>query len=117
MKNRLELFNADGLKEGVMKRVEAGKKGILVVRVKGRLYAIGDKCTHMGCSLSEGQMEESVVTCPCHGTKFDVTNGKVIKWVSKYPLIGKMTSFMKRDEPVYEVSVEDDKVVVFVPEE
>lgn len=112
MKNRFELFGAAELKEGEMRRAEVDGKRILVARIRGRLYAIGDKCTHMGCSLSEGRLEDSVVTCPCHGTRFDVTSGKVIEWVSKYPLIGKLTSFMKRDEPVYEVSVEEDRIVV-----
>ncbi len=116
MQKKLELFNASELKEGGVRRVEVGGKGVLVARMKGKLYAMGDKCTHMGCSLSEGQLEESVVTCPCHGTRFDVTSGKVIEWVSKYPLIGKLTSFMKKDEPIYIVSVEEDKVMILEPE-
>ncbi|MFQ5957320.1 MAG: Rieske (2Fe-2S) protein [Candidatus Brocadiales bacterium] len=116
MQKRLELLNIAELKEGGVRRVEVDGKGILVARVKGRLYAMGDKCTHLGCSLSEGQLEGSVVTCPCHGTRFDITSGKVIEWVSKYPLIGKLTSFMKKDEPVYKVSVEEDKVMVLLPE-
>ncbi|MFQ5862813.1 MAG: Rieske (2Fe-2S) protein [Candidatus Brocadiales bacterium] len=116
MRKRFELFNIAELEEGGMRRAEVGGKGILVARMKGELYAIGDKCTHMGCSLSEGQLEESVVTCRCHGTRFDITSGKVIEWVSKYPLIGKLTSFMKKDEPVYEISVEEGKVVIFVSE-
>lgn len=86
MKDRFKLFEATELREGEMRRAEADGRRILVARINGRLYAIGDKCTHMGCSLSEGQLEDTVVTCPCHGTRFDVTSGKVVEWVSKSPL-------------------------------
>lgn len=115
MQKKLELFAATQLKEGGMKRVEVEGKGVLVARLGERFYAIGDKCTHMGCSLSEGTLEGSVVTCPCHGTRFDVTTGEVIAWVSKYPLIGKLTSFMKKNEPSYECSIKDSKVVISIP--
>ncbi len=33
-------------------------------------------CTHMGCRLPAGRM--SVVTCPCHGSRFRATDGSVI---------------------------------------
>jgi nitrite reductase/ring-hydroxylating ferredoxin subunit len=51
---------------------------VAVANVGGRLFAIGDRCTHRGCSLSEGELEGTVVTCPCHGGQFDVTSGKVV---------------------------------------
>jgi nitrite reductase/ring-hydroxylating ferredoxin subunit len=100
------------LPEGQLKRVEIEGKGVLVARVGKEFYAIRDKCTHMGCSLSEGDLEGTIVTCPCHGSQFDVTSGKVVTWVGKYPLVGRLTSFMKKDEPVYKVIVEGDEVVI-----
>ncbi len=105
-------LNASELPEGLLRRVELEGKGVLVARVGGKFYAIGDKCTHMGCSLSEGTLEDTIVTCPCHGTQFDITSGKVVTWVGRYPIVGKLTSFMKRDEPVYEVVVEGEKVTI-----
>ena len=100
------------LLDGQLKRVEIGGKGVLVARIGGNVYAIGDKCTHLGCSLSEGAIEGTIVTCPCHGSKFDVTNGRVVAWVGKHPVLGKVTSFMKKDEPVYTVTVEEDDAVI-----
>lgn len=114
MVQKLELFKGDKLKEGEMQKVAIRGKEILVARIRGRFYAIGNKCTHMGCSLSEGTLEGDVITCPCHGTKFDITSGHVLAWVSRYPLIGKLTSFMKKDEPVYEVLTEDDSVIISI---
>ena len=100
------------LREGQPKRVEIDGKGVLVATVGGNFYAIGDKCTHRGCSLSDGTLQATIVTCTCHGSKFDITNGKVVAWVSGHPIIGTVTSFMKRDEPVYQVTVEGDEITI-----
>lgn len=43
--------------EGRPKRVEIEGKGVLVARVGDAFYAIGDRCTHLGCSLSEGTLQ------------------------------------------------------------
>ncbi len=106
------ILNALEIQEGRPKKIEIEGKGILVAKVGEKYYAIGDKCTHMGCSLSEGDLEGTVITCPCHGTKFDITTGKVLVWVGKYPIVGKLTSFMKKDESVYRVCLEGDTVII-----
>ncbi|HHT9154044.1 MAG TPA: Rieske (2Fe-2S) protein [Candidatus Hypogeohydataceae bacterium YC40] len=105
-------FKISELPEDQLKRVEIEGKGVLVARVGKEFYAIGDKCTHMGCSLSEGTLEGTIVTCPCHGSEFDITTGKVVTWVGKYPTIGRLTSFTRRDEPVYKVTLEEDELTI-----
>ena len=34
-------------------------------------------CTHAGCSVSE--ISDGTINCPCHGSKFDITDGSVKK--------------------------------------
>ena len=46
------------------------------------------------------RFEATIITCPCHGSKFDITTGKVVAWVDKHPILGGLTSFMKKDVPV-----------------
>ena len=58
--------------------VSAGSKQIAVFNIEGKFYAIDDSCTHAGGSLSEGQCQGTVVTCPWHGATFDVTTGAVL---------------------------------------
>ncbi len=99
-------------REGQPKRVELEGKGVLVAKVGGNFYAIGDKCTHRECSLSNGTLEGTIVTCACHGSKFDITSGKVVAWVSRRPILGAITSFMKSDEPVYQVMVKEDEIII-----
>ena len=48
---------------------------VAIFNIDGSYYAIDDTCTHRGGSLSEGQFEGTVVTCPLHGATFDLTSG------------------------------------------
>jgi nitrite reductase/ring-hydroxylating ferredoxin subunit len=52
---------------------------VTVANAGGHLYAFDDRCTHAGCSLSHGRLDGATVTCPCHGSQFDVTTGAVIR--------------------------------------
>ena len=40
----------------------------------GTLYVFDDTCTHQGCSLAEGDLEGTTVTCIRHGSQFDATD-------------------------------------------
>ena len=67
------------LASGQMKKVEAEGKIILLVNLQGEYYAIGNRCTHMGCMLSNGILKGDNVQCPCHGSTFNVKTGVVVK--------------------------------------
>jgi nitrite reductase/ring-hydroxylating ferredoxin subunit len=54
------------------------EKEILIVKVNGNYYAVGSECTHFGGDLSEGVLENTIVTCPNHKARFDVTTDKVV---------------------------------------
>jgi nitrite reductase/ring-hydroxylating ferredoxin subunit/uncharacterized membrane protein len=63
--------------ENTMRRVDAAGMPALVVRLGGRLYAIGAVCSHAGGPLDEGQLEDRTVTCPWHGSRFRLEDGAV----------------------------------------
>ena len=50
-----------------------------VVNIGGKIYAIGNTCTHLGGILAEGKLEGYEIQCPWHGSKFDVRTGQVTK--------------------------------------
>ena len=77
---------ADDLKEGDMRAFDVRGTKIAVANVAGTFYAFGDTCTHMGCSLAEGDLEETTVTCPCHGSEFDVVSGEVLRGPARVPV-------------------------------
>ncbi len=77
---------AHDLKEGEMQAFDVRGTQIAVANVTGTFYAFGDTCTHMQCSLAEGDLEETTVICPCHGSEFDVTSGEVLRGPAREPV-------------------------------
>lgn len=61
---------------GTVRRVEVDGKAIALFNVDGTFYAMEDTCLHAGGPLHEGGLEGSIVTCPWHHWKFDVTSGR-----------------------------------------
>jgi 3-phenylpropionate/trans-cinnamate dioxygenase ferredoxin component len=59
---------------------------ITLANVSGTLYAIDDTCTHRGCSLGDGKLDGSTVQCACHGSRFDVTSGAVVRGPAEDPV-------------------------------
>ncbi|HEV8584992.1 MAG TPA: non-heme iron oxygenase ferredoxin subunit [Methylomirabilota bacterium] len=55
--------------------VESGGRALAVFNVEGRYYAIDNVCSHRGGPLGEGDLEGSVVSCPWHAWRWDVTSG------------------------------------------
>ena len=72
--------------EGEMRVFDVDGTKVSVAVAGGRLYAFDDACTHMGCSLGEGKLEGMTVTCPCHGSQFDVTSGAVVRGPAQRPV-------------------------------
>lgn len=70
--------NVAEVKTGQLKAVEVDGTYVALANVDGRFYAFDDTCTHEACSLADGVLEGTVVTCPCHGAQFDVTDGRVV---------------------------------------
>jgi nitrite reductase/ring-hydroxylating ferredoxin subunit len=48
---------------------------LAVYHIGGRLFAVEDRCPHAGAVLSGGELEGPVLTCPAHGSQFDVRDG------------------------------------------
>lgn len=74
-------ISKDFLKSGEMNEVDVNGKSVLVANVDGKYYAIGNVCPHMRCKLHRGTLAGNIVECPCHGSRFDVTDGKLIGWL------------------------------------
>ena len=71
---------------GELAAFEAGGAKIAVANVEGTFHAFDDTCTHLQCSLAEGDLERTTVTCPCHGSQFDVTTGAVLAPPAVHPV-------------------------------
>ena len=86
--NRLEAAKVGELAEGEMKSLDFGDRTVVLLNVAGDLYAIDGECTHQGCALSEGFLEEDVLECSCHGSMFNVKTGEVVQGPAEDPVPG-----------------------------
>lgn len=92
--------DASGLPEGRPTRVVVEDTPVLLLREGEQIFAIHDRCSHRGCSLSEGSVEGTEIVCGCHGSRFDLRNGAVLG--------GPATSA----QPSFQVRVENGRVEV-----
>lgn len=101
---------------GAMKEVNIQDKPILLARVGEKFYAAQGRCPHMGGILSKGKLEGTVVTCPRHGSQFDLKDGSVVRWVKGTGLLPAVLRAMKssRKLQTYEVKVENNRILVKV---
>jgi nitrite reductase/ring-hydroxylating ferredoxin subunit/uncharacterized membrane protein len=58
-------------------RTAVGPTPLLVVRQPEGVKVIGDRCSHRGAPLSDGEIAHGCVTCPWHGSRFDLSSGAV----------------------------------------
>jgi nitrite reductase/ring-hydroxylating ferredoxin subunit/uncharacterized membrane protein len=68
---------ADELKPGQMKLLHVGGRRVVLARVDDGHVAFDDHCPHRGGPLSDGVLARNTVTCPWHGSQFDVRSGSV----------------------------------------
>jgi len=48
---------------------------ILVVEEQDRVYALDNRCPHMGFPLDRGSVEDGILTCHWHHARFDLASG------------------------------------------
>lgn len=67
------------LPEGEMAAFPVEGEDVLVANAGGAYRAIGATCTHAGCNLAlDGLLEDSTVSCMCHGSIFDLETGEAV---------------------------------------
>jgi len=75
----VRIENARDIATGQMRVFDVAGIKVNIASVGGQLHAIDDTCTHKACSLAKGKLDGTTVTCPCHGSQFDVTTGEVLR--------------------------------------
>ena len=96
----LPVARAAALEEGGMRAFEVRGTRVAVANIAGAFHAFDDTCTHRQCSLAEGDLEDTIVICPCHGSEFDVRSGEVLQGPAREPV-----------EP-YETRIEGDRLQI-----
>lgn len=60
------------------------EKVVVTQPKKGEFKAFSDICTHQGCQVSS--VSDGTINCPCHGSKFNITDGSVANPPANQPL-------------------------------
>jgi nitrite reductase/ring-hydroxylating ferredoxin subunit len=82
----VRIENVKSIALGEMQVFDVAGTKVNVASVGGQLHAFDDTCTHKACSLAKGKLEGTTVTCPCHGSQFDVTSGAVLRGPAQRPV-------------------------------
>ncbi len=92
--------DASLLPEGRPTRVVVEETPVLLLRDADQFFAIHDRCSHRGCSLSDGTVEGDEIVCACHGSRFDRRDGSVRRGPATAP------------QPAFQVRVSDGRLEV-----
>ena len=72
-------LNASDL-QGESREVDVGGVSVLLARAQsGEVCALANTCTHLGGPLAEGSRDGDTVSCPWHGSRFDLRTGRVVE--------------------------------------
>ena len=79
--------------------VHGAHRPILIVYDRGRVFALDNRCPHMGFPLDRGSVEDGILTCHWHHARFDLQSGCTFDlWAD--------------DAPTFPVEVRNDEVWV-----
>ena len=98
----VEVGRLADLPEGEGRRVDRSGHRVALFRLEDQVYAIGDRCSHAEASLAEGDLFDTEVECPRHGSAFDLTTGVPNALPATKPV------------PTYDVKVEDGVVMLLL---
>ena len=114
MSSMIEVSKSGEIENGSMKEIVLDGHEILLARVEDKYYATNNRCPHMGGKLSQGKLNGTVVTCPKHGSQFDLKDGRVVRWLKGSGLLSMVGKAIKSPRPVvmYNVKVQDDRIHV-----
>jgi len=76
MDNFVDVLEEKELQEGKMKLIRVEGLPVLLIKQVGQIFAIDNRCPHMGCGFSDGTLEGKVIICPCHDWRFNLKTGE-----------------------------------------
>ena len=85
-------------RDGV-KVVQAGAHSVAVFARNGQVYAVDNRCPHMGFPLHQGTLEGGILTCHWHHARFEASSGCTF-------------DLFADDVPVFDTEVRDGQVLV-----
>ncbi len=113
-KRLVKVAQISDLVEGTMKEIKVDEQEVFLAKVGNKIYAADNICPHMGGKLGQGKLEGTVVTCPRHASKFDLIDGRVIRWTDWTGIKASVSRLFRAPRPIitYPVKVDGDNVLI-----
>jgi len=108
--------------QGKLRIIRAEGVMVVVNHTESGFCAVENRCPHLGFPIGLGQVEGNVITCPFHGSKFDMCTGENLDWVTSLAGV-KLPSWTRRlmmmgKEPTriqtFQITQEGDEVFVLI---
>ncbi|MCW4025263.1 MAG: Rieske (2Fe-2S) protein [Candidatus Bathyarchaeota archaeon] len=64
------------LQNGTMKLVRIEGTPVLLIKQENQIFAIDNRCPHMSCGFSGGELDGFTIICPCHDWRFSLLTGE-----------------------------------------
>jgi nitrite reductase/ring-hydroxylating ferredoxin subunit/uncharacterized membrane protein len=82
----VDALETDSLEEATPTLAEAGAARVMLYRRGTQIYAISDVCPHAAGPLHEGNVDDELcVTCPWHGSRFRLSDGRAVHGPASAP--------------------------------
>jgi nitrite reductase/ring-hydroxylating ferredoxin subunit len=99
---KVRIATSADVKSDKVLKASANGQSVLVAKVGDKFCSIANKCPHLGLPLAKGRFEDGIITCPFHGSKFQICTGKNVEWVESFmgipmPEVGKKIMAMGKD--------------------
>ncbi len=116
MENFVKAAKTGDFQDGTKRKVTIEGQEIMLAMVGGSYYAVVNKCPHMGGNLCAGKLEGNIITCPRHGSRFDITDGNVVRWLKGSGILTAIGKVLKSPRPLktYKVKVEGEDILIEV---
>lgn len=99
-----EVTDTAAVPEGEVLGITIGEDLIALYRIEGAFYATSNICTHAFALMSDGYLDGDCIECPVHQALFHVPTGEARSRIAKRPL------------KTFNVKVENDRLLVEIPE-
>ena len=84
-KKYVGVLDAAKLAQNKPTKVMADGVAVVLVKQGDSIYALRETCTHLGGPLSEGKIEGEGIRCPWHGSRFCLSDGRVLDSPAVFP--------------------------------
>lgn len=81
MSTRVSIGKAENFPAGQLVKVTAENTSLVVARLGDKLCAVQNRCPHINLPIAGGKLEGNTITCPWHGSQFDMCSGENLDWV------------------------------------